>query len=70
MDENTQKLVDTFLQSCSSVDIFGYTLGVFVAHVDSHAGSFHYSFKKFNEDNGIRFSYVDLPNNMVAISES
>jgi hypothetical protein len=73
MNEETQKLIDKFLQECSSVDVFGYTLGVFIAHrIDSNnvdSGNFRVLFDRFNMENGVRFSFQNLTNNMVAISE-
>jgi uncharacterized protein (DUF4213/DUF364 family) len=69
MNQETEKLVDNFLQECKSVDIFDYTLGVFIVHLNHNIGNFHYEFKKFNEANGIRFEYIILPHGKVAISE-
>jgi hypothetical protein len=69
MDEKTQNLVDNFLQSCNSIDIFGYTLGVFIAHKNHNESNFNSDFNRFNQVNGIRFEYVNLPNNQIAISE-
>jgi len=61
MNEDTQKLVDQFLQNCKSVDIFGYTLGVFVAHkMDNENNGMGFNFTRdfyiFNGKNGIRFN--------------
>jgi len=68
MNESTKKIVDEFLQECKSVDVFGYALGIFIAHLNHNIGNFHYEFKKFNEKNGIQFEYVILPHGKVAIS--
>lgn len=69
MNENTQALIDNFLQECKSVDIFSYTLGVFIAHLNHNQRNFTKDFYIFNGKNGVRFSFQNLPNNMVAISE-
>ena len=68
MNTENQKLVDTFLQGAKSVDIFSYALGVFVAHVMDKQ-EFRSEFNNFNSQNGIRFTFQILVNNMVAISE-
>jgi len=73
MSEENQKKVDNFLQKCNSIDIFGYALGVFIAHKNHNYNSlergFNGDFNKFNEENGLQFEYTNLPNNQIAISE-
>jgi hypothetical protein len=68
MNEENQKKVDKFLQECKHVDVFGYSLGVFIVGIIKH-DEFVREFNTFNEWNGINFQIVKLPNSKMALSE-
>lgn len=67
MNEETQNKAKEFLNFCHAVDVYDFTLNVFIAHV-VRIPEFKAEFKKFNESMGILFVLVELPNNMFAFS--
>jgi hypothetical protein len=66
MSEN-KKLFAEWLQTNYDVYHFSESLGVFTIGVKSNVKSFLNQFNRWNEQNGINFSIVSLPQNVYIV---